>query len=918
MPPKSGQPKKLRREISELGEMLGDTIAAIAGRESLELVEVVRRLSRDRREGDAEAGDRLEVVLGSLADEQLRVVIRAFTTFLDLTNLAEDRHRVRVLRERAEKAGGQPAGESIPAALSTLREVGKSGDEIRGLVERVKIALVFTAHPTEAKRRSIRRKLRRIRELLVHRDLQDSAESGYRPINASIRRELAKVWLTDFIRPWRPTILQEVERGLSLKPNLWEVVPRMMDDLREALAAISAGDPGDVAPCVQFGSWIGGDRDGHPYVTTEVTRQTVLWLRRAALEFHQTECRALFESLSLSERQLHVAGLHERIDQAVRRWPELEAQLNVIPPDEVFRRWLAVILWRLTQTAAANEAPHPVEGGYSTSAELESDVEVLQRTLGSIPAGALLVAEATAWLDRVRVFGLHLARLDVRQDSRRYRAVIDELWQKAGQCEAPSTLDEGERQELLGQTISVSLGIDAGGLSEEVGETLALFRLLHWVVARFGYDALGGHVVSMTHEPSDVLSVLWLWHQAGLDREGDGEVTPAPLPIIPLFETINDLQRAPAILEALLKLPMYREHLQQQGNRLTVMLGYSDSTKDGGYLSACWELNQCQRHLHDLAARAGIELTFFHGRGGSLGRGGGPAARSILSLPRTAFQGRLRLTEQGEVLADRYDDPQIAHRHLEQLVWSSLLAAGLPEPEIPAHWYPTMERLSQRSLEAYGQLVNQAGFVEYFRAATPISEVEQLPIGSRPSRRRGGDSLADLRAIPWVFSWTQSRCLIPAWYGLGSALQAEIGDRELLERLRDMYRRWPFFQAMLDNAELALVKTDLDIARRYARLAGDSATTERIADRIATEFAAAKQAILAIVERKQLLAGTPWLKESIRARNRYIDPLNFIQVELLKRLQAVGPGEPDDEQLELRHLTRLTINGLAAGMRTTG
>lgn len=470
---------------------------------------------------------------------------------------------------------------------------------------------------------------------------------------------------------------------------------------------------------------------------------------------------------------------------------------------------------------------------------------------------------------------------------------------------------------MLIDTMGVALPIREADLSAVAQDTLMLFRLLKSVVGRFGPRALGGHVISMTKHPSDVLAITWLWNQA--NRVQDTVIDSEQIAMVPLFETIEDLRNAPAILESLLNTPVYREALAKEGNRQTIMLGYSDSTKDGGYLTACWSIYECQHTLQRLANELGVELVFFHGRGGSLGRGGGPAARSILSLPREAFHGALRLTEQGEVLAERYDDSRIAHRHLEQLIWSSLLASATAADSTPTEWFAVMRSLAERSLSAYRSLVEHPGFVEFFRGATPINEIEQLPIGSRPSRRRGGNSLSELRAIPWVFSWTQSRFLLPAWYGLGSAFAEELGGPMALERLQRMYREWPFFKATIDNAELALAKTDMGIAGGYAEsLPGTD--DQEIWQQIKNEYAQAKQAVLAITNNEHLLDSIHWLQESISVRNWYVDPLNLIQMELLRRLRSSlqeGDERSEDSE-ELRHLTRLTIKGITAGMRTTG
>ncbi len=908
----------LQQEIAELGQILEGVIRDVSGPQHVQLISTIVQLSRDRRRSSQEAGSELRNMLGTLDGAQMRVVIRAFSIFLDLVNLAEDRQRVRVLRQRARDAGGEAYSESIEQALQQLKASGKSAAQMQELVNQIDIELVFTAHPTEAKRRSIRRKLRRIRELMDEQTAEMLTSELSRN-RRNLRGEIAKLWQTDFVRPWRPTVLQEVQRGLSIKRVLWNMVPRILHEIRGDLSKTYPDEPLDVGPVIRFGSWIGGDRDGHPFVTPDVTEQTILWLRQAAMESHITECRNLFESLSLSSHQV---AFNDEIDQsltgAFERWPHLQTVLRDIPPNEVFRRWLAVILRRLEQTQSVGLSDFFVDGAYATPQELEDEISVLWRALTSTPGNELIAEEVEDWIDKIRVFGFHFARLDVRQDSQRNATVVNELLEQAGVCTSAETLGESERQQLLSETMRQPLSFSADLLSAEARETLTLFQLLKQITIAFGAQALGGYVISMTRVPSDVLSVLWLWEHADAEFDIPPTEPVPPPPVIPLFETIDDLEHASQVFESMLGMTWYREHLRARGDRQIIMVGYSDSTKDGGYLAACWSLFRAQQQLHEVALREGIKLTFFHGRGGSLGRGGGPAARSIRSLPARTFSGALRLTEQGEVLAERYDDPRIAHRHLEQLVWSTLLAAGSPPVEIPDEWSGLVSRLSERSFLAYHKLVEQPGFIEFFRRATPISEIERLPIGSRPARRRGGDGLSNLRAIPWVFSWTQSRCLVPAWYGLGTALEESLADSASRDVLQAMYRDWPFFRATINNAELALSKTDLEIAEQYAKLAEDSPAAAQIGTLIADEFQRARQGVLTIAGNQQLLDETKWLQESIQLRNQYIDPLNLIQVELLRRLQS--PEQPADQDGEerLRHLMRLTINGIAAGMRTSG
>ncbi len=901
----------LRDEMGLLGSMLGETIREIAGESAFHSVEELRSLAWHRRSGREEADRQMMDFIAALDDEQLRVTIRAFTIFMDLLNLAEDRQRLRILAQRSESCYPAPRRESIGEAVRELKSLGITPHEMQGLLDQLQIELVFTAHPTDAKRRSVRHKLRRLRELLIERQ-SSSSPTQKEDVRGQIRGELVKLWQTDFIRPWRPSVMQEIGRGLSIKPVLWQTAPKIQEELADAVGRYYGSDIDVSRPALKFGSWIGGDRDGHPGVTAEITRQTLGWLREAALKFHLDYCEELFDSLSLSERQTQFPDeLRQAIGRAVDRWGALEEKLAELPPGELCRRWLMVIQWRLERTQNVSLDGAQIEGAYGEPDELSADITVLLEAVSSLPGSDLPAKEVRFWLTRSRVFGLHLARLDVRQDARVYREVLNEVLRLAQLADAPETLSEQQRQQVIVESLDHRLALDSGELSPIAQDTLELFRLLRQAVSAFGREAIGGHVISMTAAPSDVLTVLWLWKHA----EGTVHKHSCALPIVPLFETIDDLQNAPGVFRGMLAVPAYRDHLREQGDRQIIMLGYSDSTKDGGYLSACWALHQAQKQLVAVAREEGIKLTFFHGRGGSLGRGGGPAARSILSLPAGTFHGSLRLTEQGEVLADRYDDPAIANRHLEQVLWSSLLAAGRPVVEENPKWSATMDKLSSHSHQRYRELVEQPDFVEFFRRATPISEIEQLPIGSRPARRRGGASLSDLRAIPWVFSWTQCRCLLPAWYGLGTAIESLLWNPEELDELQLMYRNWQFFRACIDNAELALAKTDLDISRLYATLANDSESLRKIASMISDEYHRSCQAVLALTQQNGLLDGTPWLKESIRVRNRYIDPLNLIQVELLRRARADHMPQAEEE---LRHLSRLSINGVAAGMRTSG
>ncbi len=842
-------------------------------------------------------------------------MIRSFGTFLELANLAEDRQRVRSLADREREHYPNPRKESILDAVRQLKEQGVTAAEVVELVERVRVELVFTAHPTEAKRKSIRAKLRSLRELLSELDNADHTQRDEERLRGLVKREIVKLWQTDIIRPQRPTVLEEVQRGLSFKTVIWQAAPRIVGELRDAVDEVYPETAIETGRLLRFGSWMGGDRDGHPYVTPEITSQTLGWLRTAALERHWKICDALITSLSISVRQAPACDkLFELIGSACARWPELTAILEPIPPLEAPRRWLRVVGWRIEQSIAAPpEGPEPTSA-YASADELAADVRKVLEVLEESGDEEVARTEVQPWLDQIAIFGLHMACLDVRQHSELYGDVMLELWRAIGTVKPDEELTEERRCELLVETLPIAANIAPVGLSDLAQETLQLFRVLRRSARRYGGDCLGGHVVSMTKNPSDLLTVLWLWTWS--ERVDGGQPADASLhlPVIPLFETIDDLVDAPHILGTALATPAYREHVQKCGDRQTVMIGYSDSTKDGGYLSAAWSLQSAQITLHELCKEQGVHVTFFHGRGGSLGRGGGPAARSILSLPPETFDGSLRLTEQGEVLAERYDDPAIAHRHLEQVVWAVLIAATKPPAKPTSEYREQMQRMADASLKSYRDLVTHPKFTAFFRLATPINEIENLPIGSRPAKRKKGDAIEDLRAIPWVFSWTQSRSLLPAWYGLGSGLEALLAEKGGEAVLREMYAEWPFFRATINNAELALAKSNRPVFDRYAQLAGDDAGMQEIIEKLNVEHERSSKALLAVTGTDELLDSTPWLQDSIRVRNRYVDPLNLIQLEVIRRIResAEGPTE------ELKHLSQLSVKSVAAGMRTTG
>jgi phosphoenolpyruvate carboxylase len=920
--------RQLREEVSTLGRTLGDVIAALEGREALDLIEDIRAVSKARRGDDVSAEAALAARIESLDEPSIEVLIAAFSIFFDLANLAEDRHRVRVLRERERQRHPQPRAESLADAVQRLRDAGFDAKRMQRLLDSLDIELVFTAHPTEAKRRSIRETIRDLRGHLHELDQPDLLPAERERLHRHVRGDITALWQTDLLRERRPTVIEEVNRALFFATTLWDVVPMLYQDLHDALRRCYPQTTLQLPRFLRFGTWIGGDRDGHPGVTWETTARTMAILRETALQQHLVQCRAVRHSMSVSDSNARISPrLKHNLQEAIERWPDPAALVEPIAPAETCRRWLRIVQWRIERTLAALPFKPLPDGAYAGSRALLDDLQPLIDTLDATPGGDLIGIRLRTWLCQIEVFGFHLNRLDVRQESSWHHSVLDETLRAAGICEDYASLDETARQRVLSDSMPCDREIDESSLTPQARETLGLFRLLADTVRLNGVESLGGHVISMTRAPSDVLAVLWLnqWAAARAQlRSG------LPMPIIPLFETIDDLRNAPATLDAMLAHPIYRRHLTSKHSELgtrnsklpqqIVMIGYSDSTKDGGYITASWALYQAQAAMHEVAQRHTIKLTFFHGRGGSLGRGGGPAARSILSLPLHTVAGSLRMTEQGEVLAERYDDPHVAHRHLEQVTWATMLVTATPGQKVEQTWIEAIDTLSKHSLAAYRALIEQPGFLDYFDRATPIGEIEHLPIGSRPARRGGERILTKLRAIPWVFSWTQNRHMIPAWFGLGSAVDHFTSAQPAaLDRLREMYRRWPFFEATINNAELALAKADMGIAHQYTQLMEDEQQREAIWSMIAAEFERSRKAVLAVAgsdEGGELLDGVPWLKRSIAVRNPSVDPLNFIQIDLFRRSR--DERRTDAQRERLRRLIRLSIQAIAGGLRTTG
>ena len=916
---------ELARDVRLLGNALGDVLREQGGEALLQNVERIRALTKEARaqRGQDAAEAELDALFGGMPFGQALPVLKAFTTYFQLINLAEQKEIVRVNRRRAFKAGDKPRPESVRDAVQRLCESGVTADQMRALIGSLSIQLVFTAHPTEAKRRSVQEKLHRISDYLGRLEEPQTSRSDQERLELDITAEIEILWQTDEVRQRRLSVLDEARNILFyFGETLFQVTPRLYADLEKALAQWYPGETFDIPVFLEYGSWVGGDRDGNPTITLEHTAEVLRLHRDRVLSLYIPAVRILSDRLSQSRHYVGVSeALEDSLAQDAERLPQVAAEAAGRSPTEPYRRKCEFIWERLRRTEAGDE------GGYGSAAEFIADLETIRTSLEQ-NGGHYTARRALApLLFQARLFGFHLARLDIREHKDKYLGALAAVLRDQGTEWA--ALTETEKVALLEQEIGGRRPLVPTKLEfdDETNTTLGLFRLVSDRMEALGPAAVGSLILSMASDVSDVLAVLLLAKEARLADLQDGVDGWSRVDVVPLFETIEDLENAPDVIDTLLSNSLYRRNVSLRGGSQEVMVGYSDSNKDGGYLTANWKLYAAQARLATVAKRHGVTLRLFHGRGGAVGRGGGPAGKAILAQPPGSVQGRLKITEQGEVIAARYFDQDIAYRNLEQIVHAVLMASaeqGAGAGETPPEWAQVMEEVSDTAFRAYRALVyDDPHFVRFFQEATPVGELAQLNIGSRPPKRTASDRIEDLRAIPWVFSWMQSRYTLPGWYGVGAAL-AGYADKspEHLMRLREMYRRWPFFTTMLDNSQMSLAKADMDIAARYARLVGDQKMAQRIYQTIAAEFERSVAIICRITDQDALLDNQPVLQKSIRLRNPYVDPLSFLQVELLRRLRALPP-EGDSEELkaqrrDLRAAVLLSINGVAAGVKNTG
>jgi phosphoenolpyruvate carboxylase len=865
---------------------------------------------------DQEIYSSLKEEISGLSSPIRKQVIRAFSMYFHLINAAEQNHRIRRRRQYQLQDDNivQPA--SIESAILSLKENNIMEDTIQNILNTLSLELVITAHPTEATKRSILEIQQRIADILKSLDHPLLTKRERKKLEESLFNEVTILWQTDELRSHKPTVLDEVRNGLYyFDQTLFEVLPEIHQEVADCLEKNYSLASWEVPNFLRFGSWIGGDRDGNPNVTHEVTWETLNKQRRLVLKKYKDVLVDLMKRYSHSRSRVEVSVelltlIEEQEDTYLteeKKWP-IKA--------EAYRRAFAIIIERVRQVGKS-------ELGYKSAEELLEDLSVIKRSLKMHHPAAHELKIIQKLIRQVQLFGFHLATLDIRNHSGEHEAAMTEILRKVRISENYAVLSEVEKIKIL-QNILMDprpLLLLNEDYSAETQEMIQVFQMIKNAHEEFGKRSISVYLVSMTKSASDILEVLVLAKEAGIYRlHADGTLE-SHLHVAPLLETIDDLTAGPKIIETLFEMPVYRNHLQIMGDQQEIMLGYSDGSKDGGTLTANWKLYKAQIEIHEMAKRYKIGLKFFHGRGGSLGRGGGPLNKSILSQPAETIGDGVKITEQGEVLSSRYLLEDIAYRSLEQATSTLLLAATHVSKETEKEyqrdhvWEEAIEEISSAALVKYQSLVfGDPDFLTYFTEATPLIELGDLNIGSRPMSRKNKGRFEDLRAIPWVFAWTQSRQLLPAWYAAGTGLESFVSKSEQnLQLLQRMYEKWPFFQSTIDNLHMALMKADITTAREYLSLVEDETIAERIFTNILEEYEKTKVILLKISGDKELLDHTPNIKESVYRRNPYVDPLNFLQVELIKELRK--QDEPNDELLTE---VLLTISGISAGLRNTG
>lgn len=906
----------LQQDVNMLGNILGEILVLHGGKELLDKVETIRKMTKSiRTEFDRVTYNKLKEEISSLKPPMRKQVIRAFSIYFHLVNVAEQNHRIRRRRQYLlEEGTSQPF--SLEQTVRKVKSYSLNDEEIQNVLNDLSIELIMTAHPTEATKRTVLETQKRISENLRKLDNPLITKRERAAVKDSLFNEVITLWHTDELRHRKPEVLDEVKNGLYyFNQVLFDTLPDVFWELEMQLQEQISEKEWQVPNFIRFGSWIGGDRDGNPNVTPEITWTTLEMQQKLILKKYEASLIELMKRFSQStERQSINQELIDKVEKEEELYLKDSEKWRI--KSEIYRRKFAVILKRLREKGKSSH-------GYQYAEELAADLKEIQTNAEkNLPENKKLKS-IRKLIRQVELFGFHLATLDIRNHSGEHEAAITEILKTVHLADDYSALPESEKQKLLFDILANPrpLLLTDDRYTEATQEMLSVFRLIKRAHEEFGKRAIEVYIISMTEAPSDLLEVLVLAKETGLYRINQDGSVESDLNVAPLLETIDDLKAGPEIMKTLFETDIYRNQLRARNDHQEIMLGYSDGSKDGGTLSANWELFKAQKDIHRMAREYNIRLKYFHGRGGSLGRGGGSLHTSILSQPVETLGDGVKITEQGEVLSSRYLLEDIAYRNLEQaasaLFESSARVASAPDRMQlrKEEWERAMEVMSEKSLEKYQSLVfGDPDFLTYFNEATPLTELDALNIGSRPMSRKNSKRFENLRAIPWVFAWTQSRHLLPAWYAAGTGLQAFIEqDDRNVEILQTMYNEWSFFHATINNLQKALLTADMGSAKEYLDLVEDPEIAERIFNNILDEYKRTKAALLQITGNEALLSHSPNIRESIHLRNPYVDPLNIMQVDLIKKLR-----DTTNPSVELEIDVLLTINGVAAGLVNTG
>ncbi|MCU6793807.1 phosphoenolpyruvate carboxylase [Paenibacillus sp. WQ 127069] len=913
----------LRRDVRFLGHILGEVLVHQGGNELLVIVENIREMSKNlRAQYSTEMYDEFKEMITSLAPEKRHQVIRAFAIYFQLINIAEQNHRIRRKRDYERSAGENVQPGSIEDVVRDLKNQQINAAEVQEMLQGISLELVMTAHPTEATRRAVLDIHQRIANQVMELDNPNLTFREREQLRDKLMGEVITLWQTDELRDRKPTVIDEVHNGLYyFDETLFDVLPEVYQELERCLQIYYPEESWHAPIYMKFGSWIGGDRDGNPSVTSKVTWETLTLHRKLALQKYDELLNEFTTHLSFSKNIVEVT--QELLDsiQVDREHLDLRSHEVWRNEKEPYRIKIVYMIQKIRN--AADPSINSLQK-YNSPDEFLADLKIIDRSLRNHFADFIADDYVVKLIRQVELFGFHLASLDIRQHSKEHEAAMTEILAKMSICADYSALAEEDKIKLLSGLLTEPRPITTPYMdySESTQECLNVYRVVKQAQQEFGLNCVSSYLISMAEAASDLLEVLVFGKEAGLYRqEADGSVT-CTLQSVPLFETIDDLHAAPDIMRTLYQIPAYRNSLVSTNHLQEIMLGYSDSNKDGGVITANWELRVALRSITEAASENGVKLKFFHGRGGALGRGGMPLNRSILAQPADTIGGGIKITEQGEVLSSRYSMKGIAYRSLEQATSALLIAAlNARNPQIEEseeQWETIMRDISEKAQTKYQDLIfRDPDFLTFFKESTPLPELGELNIGSRPSKRKNSDRFEDLRAIPWVFAWTQSRYLLPAWYAAGTGLYSFYQDKaENLTIMKNMYENWSFFRSLIDNLQMAMAKADLLIAKEYGSMIKDAAIAERIFNEIKEEYEKTSDLILKISGQQEILDNVPVIQESIRLRNPYVDPLSYLQVQLVTELRAERERDEDDTLL-IREVL-LTINGIAAGLRNTG